>query len=117
MESKEQLIKTIKDWVRMDNEIRALQKEQLKKKAEKKEISGKLVQIMKTNSIDCFDINDGQILYNKKNVKKPITKKMLNSILSSYFQGDLDKATEVNNFIMENREETLKETIIRKLNK
>ena len=32
--------------------------------------------IMKSNEIDCFDLKDGQICYNKKTVKKPIQKKI-----------------------------------------
>ena len=31
METKEQLIKCVKEWVRIDNELRTLQKEQAKK--------------------------------------------------------------------------------------
>ena len=77
METKEELIKTIRDWVRLDNEIRSLQKEQLKRKNDKKALSELLIQTMKKNEIDCFDINDGQIFYKKKSVKKPITKKIL----------------------------------------
>ena len=77
METKEQLINTIREWVRIDNEIRTLQKEQTKRKDEKKKISNSLMNIMKKNEIDVFDINDGQICYTKKNIKKPITKKIL----------------------------------------
>jgi len=111
MDTKEQLIKTIKDWVKIDNEIRSLQEEVKIRKNNKKLISESLITIMKQNEIDCFDIKDGQICYNKKQVKKPITKGMLVNILSKYYQGDFLKANELNNFIMENREETTKESI------
>jgi len=111
MDTKEQLIKTIKDWVKIDNEIRSLQEEVKIRKNNKKLISESLITIMKQNEIDCFDIKDGQICYNKKQVKKPITKGMLINILSKYYQGDVLKANELNNFIMENREETTKESI------
>ena len=74
METKEQLVNSIKKWVKIDNEIRALQKETNKRKADKKKISNELVEVMRTNEIDCFDINDGQILYSKKNVKKCVKK-------------------------------------------
>lgn len=37
--------------------------------------------------------------------------------LSKYFKGDLIKAGELNNYIIENREEEVKETIIRKIKK
>lgn len=113
METKDQLIKTIREWVKIDNEIRALQKEQNSRKKEKKDISSSLINIMKSNEIDCFELNDGQLIYNKKNVKKPITKKTLLNILSKYYQGDTSKAGELNAFILENREETTKESLVR----
>lgn len=115
METKEQLVKTIRDWVRLDNEIRSLQKEQLKRKNDKRNISNVLMEIMKKNEIDCFDINDGQIIYNKKNVKKPITKKVLLEVLQRYYEGDLLKAVEVNDYILNNREEIIRESIVRKI--
>jgi len=117
MDTKEYLIKTIKEWVKLDNEIRALHKEETLRKNEKKNVSKLLMEIMKKNEIDCFDIKNGQIMYSKKNIKKPMTKKVLSEVLSKYYNGDLVKATELNNFIMDNREETIKETIVRKINK
>jgi hypothetical protein len=117
MDTKDQLIKTIKEWVKTDNEIRAFQKEVRKKQEEKKKISKDLMDIMVRNEIDCFDIKDGQILYSKKNVKKPITQKNLLGILANYCKGDIEKATEINNFILENREEVMKEEIVRKIRK
>jgi hypothetical protein len=115
METKEHLISKIKEWVKIDNEMRTLQKEMTKRKNDKKTISKDLIEVMRKNEIDCFDINDGQITYCKKNVKKPITKKVLYSILSNYYEGDVEKVTEINNFILENREEVVKETVVRKI--
>jgi hypothetical protein len=54
------------------------------------------MEIMKKNSIDVFDINDGQLCYSKKTIKKPITKKVLIEILSNYYKGDAIKANELN---------------------
>ena len=71
---------------------------------------------MKNSEIDCIDIKDGQICYNRKNVKKPITKKYLLDILAKYFDGDIEKAENANEFILNNREEVVKESIVRKLN-
>lgn len=117
LETKDQLIQTIKEWVKIDNEIRALQKEQSKRKTEKKKISVELMEVMRANQIDCFDINDGQLMYSKKNVKKPITKKNLMTILSTYCKGDVEKAAEMNDFILSRREEVVKESIVRKMKK
>jgi hypothetical protein len=111
MGSKEQLIQIIREWVKNENEIRSLQSEIKIRKNNKKKISESLIQIMKENEIDCFDIKDGQICYIKKQIKKPITKGLLISILSKYFKGDIFKANEINNFIMDNREEVTKESI------
>ena len=41
---------------------------------------------------------------------------MLTNILSKYFKGDTEKANEINDYILENREEVVKETIVRKIN-
>ena len=117
MDTKEHLIKTIKEWVRLDNDIRKLQKEEKQRKDDKKNISNVLMEIMKKNEIDVFDINDGQICYSKKNIKKPITQKILMNVLSDYFKGDMLKASELNEFIRENREEVVQETIVRKITK
>jgi hypothetical protein len=117
METKEQLIQNIKDWVKIDNEIRLLNIELSKRKIEKKKISDVLIQTMKTNEIDVFDINNGKIIYSKKTVKKPITKKVLLDILSKYYDGNIDEAEQVNNFILDNREIVTKESIVRKIDK
>jgi len=117
METKDQLIKNIKEWVKLENEIKKLQKELIQRKNEKKDISKNLIEVMKKNEIDNFDISNGQICYNKKNVKKPITKKMLMDILEKYYKGDSLKASSLNNFILDNREEVIKESIILKANK
>jgi hypothetical protein len=115
METKEELITTIREWVKLDNEIRTLQKEQSKRKTEKNDLSTKLMEVMKRNNIDSFDTNNGHIQYNKKIVKKPITKKNLLNILAKYYEGDNEKANTINTFILENREEVEKEEIIRKI--
>lgn len=115
LETKEQLINTIKNWVKTDNEIRSLQKEVNIRKKQKKTISDDLMEVMRKNEIDCFDIKDGQILYVKKNTKKPITQKMLLNILNNYYDGNSEKANDLNNFIMDSREDIIKESIVRKI--
>jgi hypothetical protein len=113
---KEDLIRIIKEWVKNDNETRTLQKEVTKRKIEKKNITVRLMEIMKQNQIDCFDINDGHILYKKKTVKKSITKSLLMNILSNYYEGNEEKASEVNSYIMDNRPVITTELIVRKIN-
>lgn len=117
METKEQLIISIREWVKIDNEIRKLKKEENKRKQEQKRISTQLIEVMSKNEIDEFELNDGKIMYTKKSVKKPITKRILLDLLQKYHDGDLQKATDINNFILTNREEKEVESIVRKLYK
>jgi hypothetical protein len=117
METKEQLVQTIREWVKLDNEIKTLQSEQSKRKKDKTKLSEKLIEVMKKNEIDSFDTNNGQIQYNKKVMKKPITKKVLLNILAKFYDGDGDKANTMNNFILDNREEVVKEELVRKIDK
>lgn len=114
--NKEKLIENIKEWVKMDNEIRELKKQEKIRKDKQKELSKTLMETMKENDIDEFDINQGKIIYKKKNVKKPITKKNLLEILSKYYKGDLVSASNMNKYIMDNREEVVIETISRTMN-
>ena len=114
-ETKEQLVNIIRDWVKIDNDIRKLQKETNIRKKEKTKMSSELITIMKQHEIDCFDLKDGQLVYKKKSIKKPITKKILLDILSKYYNGDYMKATEVNDFILTNREETIQEVLVHKI--
>ena len=51
MENK-QLISNVKEWLEIDNQIKALQKEIKIRRKLKKDITESLVDIMKTNDID-----------------------------------------------------------------
>ena len=70
---------------------------------------------MKTNEIDCVDINNGKILFCKNKVKTPLTKKSLLLSLEKYFS-DIPQIdhSDVSKFILENRETLIKENIRRK---
>lgn len=117
MEKQNDLIDVIREWVKIDNEIKYLKNEENKRKNQQKIISKNLMKIMSEYNIDEFDLKDGKIVYTKRNVKKPITKKILLDLLTTYYKNDLDKANEVNNFILDNREEKVVETIKREINK
>ena len=111
--NKTELIESIKEWIRIDNEIRNLNKEIRDRKTQVGKISQKLMATMKDNKIDEFNVKEGKLIYSKKQVKKPITKKYLTDVLLKYYNGDDEQATELNSFINENREATVKETIRR----
>ena len=115
MTSKTELINNIREWISVDNEVRELNKEIRQRKQKQQKISQALMQIMKESEIDAFDVTGGKIMYNKKTIKKPLSKKNLLGILSKYYKNDETKAIEMNDFIMNNREEVIKESIARKI--
>ena len=117
METKEQLVNNIKEWIKMDNEIAQLKNEIKERNNKKKTLTESLVSVMKTNEIDCFDINDGALVYKKNKVKKPINGKTLLSALQNYYKTDPNIAEDLVKHVMDSREEQIKETIKRKVNK
>ena len=116
MDDRSHLIDNVKEWMHLDNELKTLRREMKERRNKKKEITKALVSVMKTNEIDCFDITDGQLIYSKKNVKKPLTKKHLLTSLSNYFKDNSHMVKELSGFIMNSRESNIKEDIRRKFN-
>ena len=115
MDDKAILIDTIKKWIKLDNEYKQLSSELSKRRKLKKELNSTLIDIMKKNDIDNIDTKDGtSIIYSSKIFKKSITKKLLSDILAKFYNNDLDKASQLNDFILDNRESEIKETITRK---
>ena len=92
IDTKEELVNNVKEWIKVDNEITKLKTEIKEKNNKKKLLSGNLLNVMKTNDIDCFDINGGAIVYKKTKVKKPITGKILLKTLEQYFKNDIPTA-------------------------
>ena len=117
METKEELVKNVKEWIKIDTEISQLQSEIKERRNKKKLLSESLMTVMKKNDIDCFDINGGSLVYKKNTVKKPINAKTLISSLQHFYSATPDKAEELTKFIMGNRQEEIKETIKRKVDK
>jgi diadenosine tetraphosphate (Ap4A) HIT family hydrolase len=103
--TKDELIYNIKEWISIDNEINTFQKEIKQRKERKKLLNNKLISIMKTNDIDCFDINNGKIVYTRNKVRSPINKKHLLDCLSKHFSNSTQESIEeLTKFILESRE-------------
>ena len=117
METKEQLVNNIKEWIKLDTEISELKALAKEKTNKKKGLTENLVTVMKTNKIDCFDINGGALIYKKNKVKKPINGKSLLAALQKYYKSDAQIAEDITKHVLDSREEQIKETIKRKIDK
>lgn len=117
METKEQLVNNIKDWIKIDSEISDLKAQIKERNNKKKTLTENLVTVMKTNKIDCFDINGGSLVYKTSKVKKPINGKTLLSALQNYYKSDPKAAEDIVKHVMDSREEQIKESIKRKIDK
>lgn len=117
METKEQLVTNIKEWIKIDTEITQLKAEIKDRNNKKKLLTEGLVSTMKTNSIDCFDINGGALVYKKSKVKKPINGKTLLLALQNYYKNEPKIAEDLTKHVLDSREEQIKETIKRKIDK
>jgi hypothetical protein len=110
--NKEKLAQNIKGWLQIDKEIKVLQKELKDRKKRKENYTKNLLEIMKTNEIDCFDISEGKIIYAQSNVKKPINKQHLMDCLSKYFEENPNiESDDIVKYILENRPTNVKESI------
>ena len=115
MVERSHLIENVKKWIHLDEELKRHRKEMRMLRDEKKNLTDSLVRIMKNNEIDCFDITDGQLIYTKRQVKTPLSKKHLLDALSRYFKQDSQTANELSKFIMDTRKSKTKEDIRRKI--
>jgi hypothetical protein len=104
METKEQLVNNIKEWIKIDNDISQLKSDIKDKNSKKKALTSNLVDVMKTNKIDCFDINGGALVYKTNKVKKPINGKSLLAALQNYYKSDPKIAEDLTKHVLDSRE-------------
>lgn len=114
MNTKDELVRAIKEWLKNDNEIKTLQKEIRARKVKNEAISKILIETMKENDIDRFDMNNGKLVYSRRNIKKPISQKLLLDLLTKYYNNDSSVAKEITEYIISNREERTREMIVHK---
>lgn len=101
--TKDELVNLIKEWVKVENDIKKLQKTIKQYREKKKLLTSNLVDIMKTNEIDCVNITEGKILYTNNKVKSSITKKHLFNSLNTFFKDDQKMLNNIANHILDTR--------------
>jgi len=114
---KDDLIVYIKEWIKIDNEIINLKTQVKQKTTKKKELTESLVNVMKVNNIDCFDINGGALIYKQKKTKRTISGKFLLTQLEEHYKDQPELAKELTKKVLENRVNVVKDEITRKIDK
>lgn len=109
--TKDELVATIKEWLKIDNDIAKLKAELKDKNNKKKQFTQTLVNVMKYNKIDCFDIHDGALVYKKRKSKKTISGKFLLQQLEEYYKDQPELAKDITKHVLDNRVEVIKEDI------
>jgi hypothetical protein len=116
-DEKQRLINIVRKWVNIDNQLNKLNQIVKQLRLEKKTLNIEMIEVMKQNDIDIFDLKEGQIRYKQEKIKEPLNQKRLLSILSKHPTLEESQIIGLNDFIFQNRNERLKETIIRKIPK
>ena len=114
METKEQLVSLIREWIESDNKISTYQKTIKEEKQNKKNLTDQLITIMKTHEIECFDVKNGKLIHTKTKSKQSISKKLLLESLTDYFKEDTESASQLTAHILDSRQEKINETIKRR---
>jgi uncharacterized protein (UPF0335 family) len=115
--TKEQLKDYLRQWVRVENEISTLSAEIKKRKLIHQQLSKSLLDVMRKNDIECFDIANGRIVYSKTKVRAPLNNGQLKSALTTYYKDDVEKAANLTEFLLASRVEKTRETIKMKIPK
>ena len=115
--SKEQVKDYLRQWIRIENEISTLSVEIKKRKLVHQQLSASLLEVMRKNDIDCFDITNGKIVYSKVKHRAPLNNGQLRSALTTYYKDDTEKANNLTEFLLSSRVEKTRESIKMKIPK
>ena len=108
---KDALAENIKEWIQIENELSELRKAAKERRLRKKELTDSLVEVMKQNEIDEFNVNGSKLIYTKRKTRTALSKKHLLKVLQHYYADEPERASELSSFILESREEKVNETI------
>lgn len=113
---KEQLKTNVKNYLEMDDQIKALNKAIVERRKKKNELSEEILGTMKKFEIDNMNTKNGKLIYSTTKSTKPLNKNNLITGLNLYFQ-DEDKAKNVSKLVLDSREKVDKVKLRRTINK
>jgi len=112
--NKEIMMSLVKEWLLEDTEISQLEAQIREKKKKRKMVADEIMRIMNENEIDSVGIKGGEIRYQKKNVKKALSRGHLVNLLQQYYKNNLEEVNKLDEFLQNNREIKVEEKLVRK---
>ena len=116
MATREEIVALIQEWVSLDTRAKELAKQGRECRGRRKQMTERLVRVMKENGIDCFNMSSGQLIYTRSKSRAPVSKKHLMETLSQYFAGVPQvNSAEVAQFVLDQRATKTQESLRHKV--
>ena len=96
------VVDTVKEWIKIDNELKLLQTEIKTRKERKKQLSDSLVSILRDSDIDGWNTKEGKLEYVKTKTKTSLNKQHIKAALAKFIK-DSDQVDAMTQFICESR--------------
>jgi hypothetical protein len=113
---KNQLKSEVKDYLEIDDQIKALNKAIKERRDRKKKLSESILVNMKKFDIDFMKTKNGKLVYTETKRKEGLNKKNLIMGLNNYFEDEV-RAKMVSKIVLDSRTEIKKITLRRTTNK
>jgi hypothetical protein len=113
---KNELKKEVKEYLDIDDQIKALNKAVKERRDKKKKLSENILVNMKKFDIDFMNTKNGKLVYTESKRKEGLNKKNLIAGLNTYFNND-DQSKKVSQIVLDSRNEVKKVTLRRTINK
>ena len=98
----EEFVEIVKNWVKIDDEIRQKNNEIKELKDEKKEYETFILEFMQNNNENVINISDGKLRVNKSTTKSGLKQESIQNSLFDLTR-DPNKALQMTKYILDNR--------------
>ena len=113
---KNELKREVKEYLEIDDQIKALNKAIRERRDKKKKLSDNILVNMKKFQIDFMNTKNGKLVYTESKRRENLNKKNLLTGLNEFFN-DEEKSKVVSQIVLDNRSEVKKVTLRRTINK
>ena len=113
---KDELKKEVKEYLDIDDQIKALNKAVKERRDKKKKLSENILVNMKKFDIDFMNTKNGKLVYTESKRKEGLNKKNLIAGLNTYFNNE-DQSKKVSQIVLDSRNDVKKVTLRRTVNK